>query len=257
MERYLIARTGGKRLLRKTIAPLIPENIKQYIEPFGGGAWMLFYKDKWAQNEIYNDIDGDLVNLFRIAKYHPNALSEELKYALNSREMFYEYYDSKPVTDIQRAARYFLVIYLSFGAKGGRSFGVRSKYPDTGTGHKSIDITERLDFVRQRLKYVVIENRDYKDIIDYYDNKEAFFYLDPPYTKGCKYEITNDFKDEELFLKLKNLKGRFLLSYNECEKIRNLYKDYYIKPVERLNGIYGAKDKNKMYKELLIANYPF
>ena len=57
---------GGKRLLRKTIAPLIPDNIQSYIEPFGGAAWVMFYKEKWADLEVYNDLDGRLVNLFRI-----------------------------------------------------------------------------------------------------------------------------------------------------------------------------------------------
>ncbi|MGM9993487.1 MAG: DNA adenine methylase [Candidatus Avigastranaerophilus sp.] len=64
--RYLINWVGGKRLLRKTIADIIPKNINGYIEPLGGGAWVLFYKDKWAKLEVYNDLDGRLVNLFNI-----------------------------------------------------------------------------------------------------------------------------------------------------------------------------------------------
>jgi DNA adenine methylase len=78
--KHLLNWVGGKRLLRKTIAPLIPTDIKSYVEPFGGGGWVLFYKPRWADLEIYNDLDGRLVNLFRIVKYHPEALKEELKY---------------------------------------------------------------------------------------------------------------------------------------------------------------------------------
>ena len=51
-SKHLINWVGGKRLLRKTIAPLIPENIQTYIEPFGGAGWVQFYKDKWADVEI-------------------------------------------------------------------------------------------------------------------------------------------------------------------------------------------------------------
>ena len=90
-KKSLINWVGGKRLLRKTIEPLIPKDIVSYIEPFGGGGWILFYKDKWADLEIYNDLDSRLVNLFRIVKYHSNAFKEEYKYLLGSREMFFQF----------------------------------------------------------------------------------------------------------------------------------------------------------------------
>ena len=81
-KKSLINWVGGKRLLRKTNAPLIPKDILSYVEPFGGAGWVFFYNDKWAELEIYNDLDGRLVNLFRIVKYHPEALKEELKFQL-------------------------------------------------------------------------------------------------------------------------------------------------------------------------------
>ena len=109
--RNLITWVGGKRLLRKTISNLIPENIQTYIEPFGGAAWVLFFKDKWANVEIYNDLDGRLVNLFRIVKYHPNALKEELSYLLGSREMFMQFMNLKPITDVQKSCTNFLLNY--------------------------------------------------------------------------------------------------------------------------------------------------
>ena len=66
---HLITWVGGKRLLRKTIIELIPyDKIKSYIEPFGGGAWVLFGKDKHAKLEVYNDLDNRLTNLFKIPK---------------------------------------------------------------------------------------------------------------------------------------------------------------------------------------------
>ena len=65
-KKCLINWVGGKRLLRKTIAPLIPKDIKSYVEPFGGGAWVLFYKDKWADLEIYRRMV--LINLSQYLK---------------------------------------------------------------------------------------------------------------------------------------------------------------------------------------------
>ena len=116
-RRSLINWVGGKRLLRKKIEPLIPTDIKSYLEVFGGGAWVLFYHDKWADLEVYNDLDGRLVNLFRIVKYHPNALKEELQYLLGSREIFMQFLNTEGITDIQRAASFLFLISLSFGGK--------------------------------------------------------------------------------------------------------------------------------------------
>ena len=76
---HLITWVGGKRNLRKVICKLIPTDIKSYIEPFGGGCWVLFAKEKHAKLEVYNDLDERLANLFRIVKYHPQALIDELK----------------------------------------------------------------------------------------------------------------------------------------------------------------------------------
>mgnify|MGYP000428174301 CR=1 FL=1 len=116
--KHLINWVGGKRLLRKIISNLAPDDIQTYIEPFGGGGWVLFFKDRWADVEIYNDLDGRLVNLFRIVKYHPNALKEELSYLLGSREMFMQFMNLKPITDVQKAAQFFFLITRSFGDKG-------------------------------------------------------------------------------------------------------------------------------------------
>lgn len=80
---------------------------------------MLFRKEKHAQNEIYNDINSDLVNLFRCVKYHENELQKELDFMINSRELFDNYLSQMNITgltDIQRAARYFYLIKLSYGS---------------------------------------------------------------------------------------------------------------------------------------------
>lgn len=115
--KYLIGWIGGKSLLRKTIAALIPQKIPTYIEPFGGAAWVLFYKDKWAELEIYNDIDCRLVNLFNVVKYHPCELARQMCYMLSSRQQFSDMLKYEGFTDIQRAAKFLYVIAHSFGAK--------------------------------------------------------------------------------------------------------------------------------------------
>jgi DNA adenine methylase len=258
-RRYLINWVGGKRLLRKIIAPLIPTDIVSYLEVFGGGGWVLFYKDKWADVEVYNDLDGRLVNLFRIVKYHPNALKEELQYLLGSREMFMQFLKMIPITDIQKAVQFFYLITRSFGGRG-ESFGCTRK--SCGGACKSQENTlTRIDSIHSRLDKVMIENKDFEAFIKQYDHEDAFFYCDPPYSCGAGYAVTTTkgFDHERLRMTLGQIKGRFLLSYDDAPIIRELYSGYEMIAVERLNGInnkQGDDRKNKMFKELLIANYP-
>ena len=68
---------GGKKLLRKHIISQFPERFDRYIEVFGGAGWILFGKEKGRELEVFNDIDGELINLYRCVKYHCKALQEE------------------------------------------------------------------------------------------------------------------------------------------------------------------------------------
>lgn len=254
----LIGWVGGKKILRKTIAPQIPSNIKSYIEPFGGGAWVLFYKDKWADLEIYNDLDGRLVNLFRIVKYHPQALIDELKSFLTSREMFNQNISTTYFTDIQKAAQFYFLISYSFGSKG--STFATAKKGSGGANKSRENILSKVENISKRLDKVIIEHKDFEELIKDYDFEGAFFYCDPPYSIGVGYETTSttDFEHERLRDVLKDIKGCFLLSYDDSPKIRELYKDFEIIEVSRYLGINHKPDvnTNKIYKELLIANYP-
>lgn len=86
--RSFIPWIGGKSALSKTITDIFPDNVGRYIEVFGGGGSILFASDHHAALEVYNDANSDLVRLFRCIKYHPDELSKEIQYYLNSREVF-------------------------------------------------------------------------------------------------------------------------------------------------------------------------
>ena len=83
---------GGKRMLRKAILERFPtDEVGRYVEVFGGAAWVLFAKEKKAnQLEVYNDINSNLVNLFRCVKYHCGELQREMEWMLTSREQFFD-----------------------------------------------------------------------------------------------------------------------------------------------------------------------
>lgn len=246
-----IAWVGGKKLLRKIISDKFPEKFDKYVEVFGGAGWVLFYKDKYAKTEVYNDINSDLVNLFKCVKYHPEAIEKELELSLNSRQIFNEYknqMDCIGLTDIQRAVRYLYLIKSSYGAR----------INTYGSKPRDISNTEFLKDIRKRLSKVVIENKSFEKIISAYDSEDTLFYLDPPYHNTENMYDTGDFIfDEEQHIKLrdmlKNIKGKFVLSYNDDEFIRELYKDFKIEAIERQNNL--SLNSGSRFKELIITNY--
>ena len=112
---------GGKSQLKSKIIKSFPptESYNRFIDVFGGGGSILFAKDKHADLEIYNDANSDLVNFFRCLKYHSDELKKEIKYYLNSREMFLDCRERISVTgftDIQRAAMFYVLVKTGFGA---------------------------------------------------------------------------------------------------------------------------------------------
>lgn len=238
---------GGKSLLAKTIIGMFPKDFDRYIEVFGGGGSVLFAKEKHASLEIYNDADGELVNLFRCIKYHRQELQREINGYINAREVFEDIktrIDTRGFTDIQRAAMFYIKIKISYGADG-RTFGCNKKSLNSDY---LADIEERLNSSAG----VVIEHKDFENLIKVYDRPSALFYLDPPYHKTEKYYDAVFSEDDHYRLKqcLNGIKGRFILSYNDDEFIRELYKDFNVLPVERSNSLSKGK-----YKELIITNY--
>ena len=241
---------GGKKLLKKRIIEQFPESFDRYIEVFGGAGWVLFGREKHAAMEVFNDINGNLINLYRCVKYHPEALQKELEWFLISREQFFDCVSQSEVrgmTDIQRAARFYCRIKLSFGSDL-RSFGVRPRDMEAAVSY--------LQEVSKRLNRVVIENVDFGRLIKTYDRESALFYCDPPYYEAEKYYPDRFQPEDHLRLKesLSGIKGRFILSYNDCSEIRRLYKGYTIIETDRQDNLV-TKTNPRRYRELIIKNY--
>lgn len=243
---------GGKKALRKNILQEFPEKgtFNRYIEVFGGAGWILFSSESHAKLEVYNDVNSNLVNLFRCIKYHPAAVQEELQYILMSREQFLdarEQAEIRGMTDIQRAARFYILIKESFGTDL-RSFGLRPKDMDKAKDY--------LAEVARRLNRVVIENLDFQRVIKNYDKKDALFYLDPPYYETEKYYPDRFMPEDHMRLRksLEGIQGKFILSYNDCGFIKELYKDYEIIEVDRSHNLIQTEVKPR-YREIIIKNF--
>lgn len=244
---------GGKRLLRKAILEQFPaEGVGRYIEVFGGAGWVFFAKEKQpGQMEVFNDLDGELVNLYRCIKYHRAAVQEEMKWLLSSREQFYNYREqikTRGLTDIQRAARFFYLVKISFGSDR-RTFATSAKSVENAS--------EYLEQIQKRLQGVVIEQKDFADLISVYDREDALFYLDPPYVGTEKYyQAPFTAEDHQrLANALKGIKGRFVLSYNDDPLIRSLYEGYFVEGITRRQTLSGKGDNKTRFSEVIIKNY--
>lgn len=247
----VVAWQGGKRWLVSELIPLIPAH-KMYVELFCGGGALLCAKAP-SQAEVINDKNSELVNLYRIVKYHLDELFRELDWCLNSREEFNSYKEQRGLTDIQRAARWFLRMKNGFGG-GGEYFG-RGRLGG-GAAHSSKQ--GRMALLRAfntRLDKVVIENLDWRECVELYDSKQAVFFCDPPYTTGEAHYGAWTIDDLASFREqgLDRMRGTWILTIDDTPANRGLFKDCIIKSFTRKNGISRkAGEGASEYHELII-----
>ena len=246
---------GGKKALRDMILARFPVYYERYIEVFGGGGWVLFHKPPLNDFEVYNDFNPNLATLYRCVRDMPNELIAELRYVLDSREDFERikmlFKTNAEMTDVERAAHFYQLIRYSY-ASGCDSFG--SQPHDMWANFPLIYQAHR------RLRKTVIENKDFEKLIKQYDRPVSFFYCDPPYYDTEDYYADVGFgkaDHDRLCNALLNIQGKFLLSYNDCYAIRDLYAKpgIYIESVSRINNLAQRYEGGSEYEELLISNY--
>ncbi|NWK11335.1 DNA adenine methylase [Clostridium cadaveris] len=246
-----ICRMGGKSKLRKTIIEMIPEHTC-YIELFFGAGWVYFGKEP-SKVEVINDIDKELINLFKMIKYHAPEIERQLEFEFSGRDIFEEYknYSIEYLTEIQRSIRFLYLISQSFAGRGNHyGYGTNTR-PSPQIFYKGV-----LEDIKLRLRNTYVENLNFEKIIDKYDREYSFFFVDPPYLDLSGYE--NEFKEEQhliLLDKLKKLDGKFLLTINDHPKIRDWYRDFNIKEVDVNYSVARKEEARGKYKELIITNY--
>ncbi len=225
--RPVITRPGGKSRMLKKLLPMI--NIMDhevYCEPFAGGAAVLLAKPP-SHTEIINDIDGQVINLYRQLKYHRGAVLKEIRLLPKSRSLFKEYsavLKSEYATDIQKAAAFVYCNFYGFGTSTD-SFGVQR----TGFQTKSFLIRKIIAFSK-RIDRVTIEHLPWQRCLDLYDCKEALFFIDPPYTAGKvdAYDAWSINDVQILRDRLESIKGRWIVTLNDSPENRSVFKGYRI-----------------------------
>ena len=248
-----LAYVGGKNRLAKQIIEIFPTHTT-YVEPFAGGGQVFFHKEP-SRVEVLNDLDGEIVNFFRVCQRHHEELVRFLRYCLVSRRWhrLLQQHNLEALTDIERAGRFFYLQKNSFG----RLVVKQSyHYSVTATPNYSVArVPELIERTHERLQKVQIENLPYQQVLARYDRPTTLFYLDPPYWGRKLYRF--NFSDED-FVRLRDrltaMRGKFVLSLNNLPEVRRLFSKFRIRTVEIP---YTAQRKvGKRYGEVLITNFP-
>ncbi|MBQ3194990.1 MAG: DNA adenine methylase [Clostridia bacterium] len=281
-----VSRVGNKSAILHILYALFPLNYSRFVDVFGGSGSVLLGKPEVSPFEVYNDFDHNLVNLFRCMKERTMAVIRELGFCyLNSRDDFIaikKFFEHETFTDeylseelklteiilppleaselselrkritkdydVRRAAMFMKLLRNSYSS-GCKSF---SSQP--------FDIRRLFGMIMEledRMANVVIENQDFESLIKHYDRPDTFFYADPPYLSTEDMYAVGFGWDDHVRLRdtLKSIKGKFLLSYNDCPEIRELYDGFAIFDFSRTHSMAQRYEAGKEFKELLIGNY--
>ena len=252
-----------------------------YVEVFGGGGSVLLNKER-SVREVLNDANGNLINLYRVVREHPDELKDRLLYVMHNREDFKiaqrrleeatgrcfpvlpqqdgnssdsqgKLAEKKPEVSspVLRAADFYQVVRQSY-AGNGKQFSPVARSMWAGF--------PAIDRVAGRLQGVTLEKEDFGVIFQRYDSPTTVFYIDPPYF------FTEDYYPGNIFLRsdhqrlaaiLLRAEGLWLLSYNLCPEVLELYQQpgIFIEQVDRINNMAQRYEGGAVYQEVLISNY--
>jgi DNA adenine methylase len=208
-----------------------------YVELFGGGASILLNK-KPSKVEIYNDINGNLVNFFRVIrdKSQFKKFYQIVSLIPYSRK---EFFDAKRTLnegdDVERAVKFFIIGRMSFSAKFGSSWGYArflSRNNKASVVNSYLTSIEALPHVSQRLKNVQIDARSYEQVMKYFSDSRIFIYADPPYlnTLSTSWETVYPVWSEDEHKKFLSLclrsKSKIMISGRPSELYDNMLNSW-------------------------------
>jgi DNA adenine methylase len=237
VTRPLVRYHGGKWAIAPWILSFMPSH-RIYVELFGGGGSVLLQKSR-SYAEIYNDLDTDIVNLFRIVRDRGNELKEKLYHTPYSRN---EYQCSFIKTDdpLEQARRTVIRSFFGFSTtsvlcdEGEAHPGFKSSIKIAGTSPAPTwkGYPDALATIIERLRGVVIENRNAIELLPTHDSKDTVFYADPPYLPSVR-DPGDDYRFEmseakhvELAEKLNKTDGAVLVSGYHSALYDELYKGW-------------------------------
>lgn len=258
---------GGKAKHAARIIELMPEHLV-YVEAFGGAGHVLCSKAP-SRAEVYNDLNEDLVNFFRVARERCDDLQELVRWVPYSRKQFQEFRQEwkgngwRKLPDLQRAAIWYSLNRMAFsGAMRSGSWGYttwRNGRAGSWQPDSMASAVERLRAFRDRLRHVQIECLDYADLITRYDSEGVLLYCDPPYVGTESVYVEGGFGEADhrrLAQLLTDARAKAIISYEDHPLVRELYAGWTISEFETARACHkvavgGAK---KRVVELIIRN---
>lgn len=209
---------GGKGRLTDFLLANMPSHTT-YVEVFGGSGALLYNKPK-SKIEIYNDANDDLTQFFKVLRNHEQELHEFLQAVPYSRSLYEDWVEDffngvRPDDPIERAGRFFTLRYMQFAGDISRKngFKTRAKRSPARTFNNA---RNRIPELADRFSEVTIENRDYTEILNAYDDTDVdvLFYCDPPYMDSEDY-YGREFDHNAFVDHLRDVDSDWMVSYSE------------------------------------------
>jgi len=256
---------GGKWRIAPWIISHFPPH-DRYVEPFGGSAAVLLRKEPVTE-EVYNDLDSNIVNFFRVLR-DPEmgaALRQQLELTPFSREEYYASFEGDVSDPVERARRVFIQASMSYNAVAagmGKVSGFRlsGNKMIVGLGSDWRNRVDALSAVSDRLRGVTIENQKASALIAAYDHPDALFYVDPPYPRDTRghVEYQHDMKSEDshdtLAKVLHAVRGMVVLSGYASALYDSRYGDWYRDEIVTVGACDGKSKRGRERTEVLWMN---
>ena len=247
----MISYIGGKARIGKWIVPQIPKDIETYVEGFSGMFWVFFNMDLKdypnLKTVVYNDYNKLNANLFRCSRHYDRMWEELSKYPCQQlgvvdtppeyAEMFKKFqkevFDENLVIgdepNFDVAAKYDYVLTQVFSGSKPET----SSYTDYKGKYRCkvlifMDKLKHPEYRKHFDRITFVESMDFQDVVEKYDSPTTYFYMDPPYYLTENYYSNHIFTretHERLAVTLKNIKGRFGLSYYEFPQLKEWFPE--------------------------------
>lgn len=237
-----------------------------FVDVFGG-SFAVSLNNNISDIITANDINSEVINFFHVLRTKCDELIYLLKLTPISREEYNNSWDIAGCSEIERSRKFYVRVRQSFYGlgiqkknKGWHMVKTVSRSKLGETVSKWHNGTDKLYNVAEKLTYMQIEKKDFRELIPMIDFPEAFFYCDPPYPEECrtsKNDYMHDFKDsdhEDLADILNSIEGKAMISSYECDLMKRLYEDKgwrIIKFPKKKNNIRSGE-----VQEVIYMNYP-